>query len=247
MRRLSMNAFMSVGSSLRGAFAFSHARTSSRNVFSDSLRSKSTSLRLGHRRHYFLCEQSKRVAVVEQEVLQHEKVDAELRVLAHLLADLFWTPDKRHLAHLLQHLVGVQALQRSLHLPKLCGAVSQLGLVAADDVGRHDRTPDGRWVAPDVAAALFEHFAPLSEHLRIQPGKIPLRRLARDQRKRALGTLAAHQERDRISRGPGVGLLPDLPHCFDAGFEAVETLPLGEEGDVEHPVLVLVPTGSDAE
>src|SRR5260370_17166191 len=128
MRRLSMNACMSVGSSLRGAFAFSNARTSSRNAFSDWLRSKSTSPRLGHRRHYFLCEQSKRVAVVEQEVLQHEKVDAELRVLSHLLADLFWSPDKRHLAHLLHHLVGVQALQRSLPLPQLCASLSQLGL-----------------------------------------------------------------------------------------------------------------------
>src|SRR2546426_9249156 len=39
-----MNAFMSGAPSSRGALAFSHARTSSRNAFSVGLRSKSTSI-----------------------------------------------------------------------------------------------------------------------------------------------------------------------------------------------------------
>src|SRR5579872_1467840 len=108
-----MNDFMSrsPSPSLRGELAFSHARTSSRNLFSDSLRSKSTGgayaaylvegevdpapadgryldrvLRLGELSRH-LAEQLQPGRVVEQEVLEHEQVDAEHAELAHPLGN----------------------------------------------------------------------------------------------------------------------------------------------------------------
>ena len=92
LRRLSMNDFMSPSPSplpSRGALAFSQALTSSRNAFSVGLSSKSMALRLCHRRKNFAGQQLQGVRIIEQEVLQHDQLDAGPGVLPHLLGNLF--------------------------------------------------------------------------------------------------------------------------------------------------------------
>src|SRR5258708_12701604 len=83
------------GALLRGPLAFSQARTSSRKVFSDSLRSKSicpnsdrlTVLR--DRRQHIGGEQLQCVRVVQEEVLEHEEVDPRGRDASPPLGYLF--------------------------------------------------------------------------------------------------------------------------------------------------------------
>src|ERR1700680_2816274 len=99
----------SSGAFLCGTLAFSQARTWSRKVFSDSLRSKSMRLILNgralrDRRNHVRGKELQGVRVVEQEVLQHEQVDAELRLLVDLLGDLFRRSDEPALGRHLQHL-----------------------------------------------------------------------------------------------------------------------------------------------
>src|ERR1700719_4358988 len=78
----------------RGLFAFSQVRTSSLNAFSESLSSKSMVRSLRDRWDDFSRQKLERVAVVEEEVLEHEKLDAKRRVLANLLGDLGRRPDE---------------------------------------------------------------------------------------------------------------------------------------------------------
>src|SRR5206468_8589254 len=125
--------------------------------------------------------------------------------------------------------------------------LEQVGAVAPDQVARHHRAPDRRRVAADLLAAAVEGVPPVAEHLDVQAREVPLRALARNQRKRALRALAADQERDRVARWLRVRLPPDLAHRRDAGLEPVEAFLLGVEGDAEDRVLVLVPARAHAE
>src|SRR5216684_3250966 len=83
----------SSGADFWGTLVFSHALTSSRNAFSDSLRSKSTRLiltscGLSDRRNHLGGEQLQRIRVVEQEMLQHDEVDPQRSHLVDLARDL---------------------------------------------------------------------------------------------------------------------------------------------------------------
>src|SRR5947208_13688875 len=101
----------------RGWLALSQALTWSRNSFSPSLSSKS--IRLGYGRNNFFREQLQCVAVVEQEVLQHEEVHAELGVLADLPGDLLRCADERALARGLHDVICCILLHPRKHLGHL--------------------------------------------------------------------------------------------------------------------------------
>src|SRR5258708_4626159 len=101
----------SSGALLRGTLAFSQARTSSRKVFSDSLRSKSmcpnsdrlTVLR--DRRQYIGGEQLQCVRVVQEEVLEHDEVDPRGGDASHPLGYLFRGSDEPGVFPVVEHLV----------------------------------------------------------------------------------------------------------------------------------------------
>src|SRR6267143_3559777 len=127
--------------SSRGALAFSQARTSSRNAFSGALRSKSTSFpypplwngpsRDG--RNHLLREHLQRVPIVEQPVLEHEKVNSQAPELAHPLCDLLGRPDKPGFLAVLEHLLGAHPVQVVDDLADLRRTLQHLGPVAADE------------------------------------------------------------------------------------------------------------------
>src|SRR5216684_954352 len=105
----------SSGADFWGTLVFSHALTSSRNVFSDSLRSKSTRLiltscGLSDRRNHLGGEQIQRIGVVEQEVLQHEEVDSQRGHFVDLARDLLRGAHEPVFSGRLQHLVRREVL-----------------------------------------------------------------------------------------------------------------------------------------
>src|ERR1700686_3383665 len=188
-----MNPFCpSSGAFLRGTLAFSHARTSSRKVFSDSLRSKSMRLiltcrvcwRLGRkavdgssapmrpisgvspcparlrmpdalaappvpspgsgppgspnlspkvfgrassdRRQHLRGQQLQRIRVVEEEVLEHEEVDAQRPDAKNLLGDLLRGADEPRVFPILDHLGRCHVAHRLDYLRDLRGAFTKI-------------------------------------------------------------------------------------------------------------------------
>src|SRR5258708_22895695 len=133
----------SSGALLRGTLAFSQARTSSRKVFSDSVRSKSMCPKsdllraLRDRRQHIGGQQLKCVRVVEEEVLEHKEVDTHRGDVSHPLGDLFGGSDEPGVFPVVEHLVRGHATKPADDLRNLGGALRDLGVVAAEGVVWH--------------------------------------------------------------------------------------------------------------
>src|SRR5260370_42625741 len=76
---------------------------------------------------------------------------------------------------------------------------------------------------------------------------ISLGGLSRDERQRPLHAFASHEQRDRITRRLGIGLVPRFAQDLDALFQVVKSLFFGWHRDAELDVLALKPAGADAE
>src|SRR5258708_19915801 len=126
----------SSGALLRGTLAFSQTRTSSRKVFSDSLRSKSMCPKsdllraLRDRRQHIGGQQLKCVRVVEEEVLEHEEVDTHRGDVSHPLGDLFGGSDEPGVFPVVEHLVRGHSSQAADDLQTLPAALPNLPVAA---------------------------------------------------------------------------------------------------------------------
>src|SRR5216683_5704880 len=144
----------SSGADFWGTLVFSHALTSSRNVFSVSLRSKATRLiltscGLSDRRNHLGGEQLQRIRVVEQEVLQHEEVNSQRSHLVDLARDLLRRAHEPAFSRCFQNVVRREVLVARDHLADLVRPLAQLVPIPADQKARHDRTADRRGIASE--------------------------------------------------------------------------------------------------